>query len=123
MIPDTFAGGLILSVVNMVIVFAVLIIIAFVINLIYRSVSNAEGKQSTEAAVAETAVSPVKSSDVEQAGAAAEKVAFDSLDSHRKAAITAALCAYLGHHAVPVFVRRIPDAGAWGKSSRIHAIK
>lgn len=119
MIPDTFTGGLILSLVNMVVVFLVLIIIGFVINLIYKSVSKSERTELP----AETVEASVEPPSMAQTEVAAEKVAFDSLDSRRKAIITAALSAYLGHDEVPVFVRRIPDAGAWGKSSRAFAVK
>ncbi len=124
MIPDTFSGGLTLSLVNMVVVFAVLVIIAFAINLIYRFVSNAEKTNGTQASKAQVLSEevPLVSGTVSNEDVS-EKVAFDSLDAKHKAAITAALCAYLGQSAVPVFVRKIPDAGAWGKSSRALAIK
>ncbi|HHY16539.1 MAG TPA: OadG family protein [Firmicutes bacterium] len=121
MIPDTFSGGLILSLVNLIVVFLVLVIIAFAINLIYKVVSNAEKASVT--AVSEAEIAPVEESGMAEAGDVSEKVAFDSLDGRRKAAIMAALCAHLGHSVVPVFVRKIPDAGAWGKSSRALAIK
>ena len=116
MIPDTFSGGLILSLVNMVVVFLVLIIIAFTIGLIYRTVSASEKtnkKEAPETAAWEAEPEP------EPKG----MVPFESLDAKRKAAIMAALYACTGGSVVPVFVRRISDAGAWGKSSRSLAIK
>lgn len=113
MIPETFAGGLILSVVNLTVVFAVLILIALVINIIYKLVSKSEGGEKV------TEVAPKVAPEI----ASDEVIPFDSLDSRRKAVIAAALCAYLGHHAVSVFVRRVPDAGAWGKASRADAFK
>ena len=42
MIPDTFAGALTLSVVNILIVFLVLIVVAVIISLIHRIVSSSE---------------------------------------------------------------------------------
>ena len=57
MIPDTFAGGLLLTVVNMAVVFATLIVIALVINLIRKLVSNGTKDTAGEhAAVSTTSV-------------------------------------------------------------------
>jgi len=126
MIPDTFAGGLMLLVVNMTVVFAVLIVIAFMINLI-RKAASGESEKLNEGAGSGNSGSQLASQRAGQenltAGLNAETVPFDSLDARRKAAIVAALRAYLGYSTVPVFVRRIPDAGMWGKTSRIHALK
>ena len=116
MIPDTFSGGLILSLVNIVVVFLVLIIIAFTIGLIYRTVSASEKTNKKEALeIATWEPEPVP----EPEG----MVPVESLDAKRKAAIIAALYACTGGSVVPVFVRRIPDAGAWGRSSRALATK
>jgi len=123
MIPDTIAGGLILAVVNMTVVFAVLIVIAFMINLIHRTASAGDGKKATEGAGSVDSGTQVASQSVAQQDLDPEPVPFDALDARRKAAIVAALHAYLGHKTVPVFVRRIPDAGIWGKTSRIHALR
>ncbi len=119
MIADTFTGGLTLSLINIVSVFLVLMVIGIVINLIHKSVSKPEGTELPR----EEVEASVKSPTMAKTEVAGEKVAFDSLDSRHKAVITAALYAYLGPDEVPVFVRRIPDAGAWGKSSRAFAVK
>ncbi|HHX10611.1 MAG TPA: OadG family protein [Firmicutes bacterium] len=123
MIPDTLAGGLMLTVINMVVVFAALTVIAFVINLIHRLTSKEEDEKPNAGTGLGSSNSQGASRRAEKEVLAAVAVPFDSLDSRRKAAIMAALRAYLGYDAVPVFVRRIPDAGAWGKTSRIHALK
>lgn len=122
MIPDTFAGGLLLTVVNMAVVFATLIVIALVINLIRKLVSNGTKHTAGEHAAVSTTSVAQPASPSHQAQLAPQAVPFQSLDPKRKAVIVAALQAYLGYEAVPVFVRRIPDAGAWGKASRFYAL-
>ena len=122
MIPDTIAGGLILTVVNMTVVFAVLIVIAFMINLIHRTASAGDGKKATEGAGSVDSGTQVASQSVAQQDLDPEPVPL----MHWMRGVKRPLCclhAYLGHKTVPVFVRRIPDAGIWGKTSRIHALR
>ncbi len=122
MIPDTFTGGIILSLINLTIVFGVLLIIAFMISLIYKTVSNAENKRPTEATTNEIAISPSESTKNKLDMIDEKGIPFDSLDSRCKAIIIAAVSAYIDEtHEIPVFIRRIPDAGAWGKFYRIRA--
>ncbi|HHW18278.1 MAG TPA: OadG family protein [Firmicutes bacterium] len=111
MIPDTFGGGLILSLINMSVVFLVLGILALIIQLTHRILKStgAVSKDQKERKETEARLDAVPEED---------RVPLESLESPVKAAIAAALAVYLGAPAASVFVRRIPDSGAWGKSSR-----
>ena len=65
--------------------------------------SNAEKASVT--AVSEAEIAPVEESGMAEAGDVSEKVAFDSLDGRRKAAIMAALCAPVSYtHLAPLLL-------------------
>ena len=126
MIPDTIGGAFTLTLVNLLVVFVVLILVALMISLIYKIVSSFQKETYTE--IEGTEVQGEGYVEVGRVGVIeirpeAEEVVtsvqdFESLDPKRKAAIIAAVYAYMGGSEVPVFLRGVPDAGAWGKTSR-----
>lgn len=105
MLPDNFAGALVLSLVNISIVFCVLIFISFVITLTYKIVSGLSKDSKEEEIPPATGGVSVPS----------DAVPADSLEGPVKAAIMAALAVYLNEPApsVPIFVRKIRGSGAW----------
>lgn len=124
MIPDTLTGAGILTVVNITVMFLVLIMLAVVIVLIHKIVSALEqsfGKGHRGEALDEevSRVSLVDDGSGFEEDIEIEEVQdFDTLDLKRKAAIFAAIYAYMGRSEVPVFVRKVADSGEWGKTSR-----
>ena len=122
MIPDTIAGGLILTVVNMTVVFAVLIVIAFMINLSHRTASAGDGKKATEGAGSVDSGTQVASQSVAQQDLDPEPVPFDALDARRKAAI---VLLYMHTWDTRQFqcLCRIPDAGIWGQDIKDSAMR
>jgi Na+-transporting methylmalonyl-CoA/oxaloacetate decarboxylase gamma subunit len=126
MIPDTFAGALTLTVVNILIVFLVLIVVAVIISLIHRIVSSSEKQTNNKNLKKSIDEEPGGVSEMNVGSNFEESVpeiqSFETLDPKRKAAILAAVYAYMGRSDVSVFVRRVPDSGTWGKTSRWMAI-
>ena len=122
MIPDTLAGAAILTVVNMTVVFLVLIMLAVVIVLIHKIVSGSE-KSFGNGHRGEAPDQEVSRASLVDDGSCFEEDLeevqdLDMLDPKRKAAILAAVYAYMGRSEVPVFVRKVSDSGEWGKTSR-----
>lgn len=110
MLPDNFTGALIVSVVNISVVFSVLVFISLVITLTYKLVSGVGNHDKGEK------VPPV----AQKAPVTSDAVTADSLEAPVRAAIMAALAVYLDQpvSGVSVFVRKTPDSGAWGSLSR-----
>lgn len=117
MIPDTFAGGLLLSVVNMAVVFSVLAFLALVINLFHGLFGGkARGPAATETvAIAQEDAEIVQ----EDAGGVTAEDLPSTGDAKVRAAIAAALAAYMStEEKIRVFTRDIQGSGVWGSSSR-----
>jgi len=125
MIADTFSGAVLVSIVNIAVVFAVLTFLAIVIKVTYKAVTGSQRKPAVETELSEsdrqqfvdTLERETESLEVEEI-AGKTPVPLESLDASLKAAITAVLSLYLDTSKRRVFVRKITDAGAWGKSSR-----
>lgn len=120
MLPDTFMGGVTLSIVNMAVVFVVLGGLAVIIRLIHTAVSklgldsdvaptpNLPGRKSgqSQAAVAAAAVAAAETMDVSPAA--------DSAPSISQPAVSHLSDSPHTDHAV--FLRDTKDSGAWGRS-------
>lgn len=125
MIADTFSGAVLVSIVNIAVVFAVLTFLAIVIKVTYKAVTRSQKEPAVEIQLPEshgqqfvdTSERVTKSLEVEEA-CGKTPVPLECLDASLKAAITAVLSLYLDMPKRRVFVRKITDAGAWGKSSR-----
>lgn len=124
MIPDTMAGGLLLSVVNMAVVFLVLGFLAVLINFIAKAVNAGSSRKGGGDGLKEDSRedSELDSSSDQENVSFAVPTDVDgepSLDPKIKAAICAAISAFYDDGAsVSVFVRKVKDSGAWGKSFR-----
>ena len=111
MLPDTFLGGLALTLVNMVVVFFVLGFLALVIRAIHGLMSRVG---SEEEAPPRKQVLVVSSHAEPEEG---EVFLPDDIDPAKKAAILAAISVYLGRPETSMFLRDKKDRGAWGRAS------
>jgi len=128
MLPDNMAGGLILSLVNMGVVFLVLAFLALMIKMTYLVVGSrgsngrpgGDGRAGTTSGTdrEEERGDTLEEEVLEPAQSRLEIEGSPVLAPSIKAAIVAALSSYLEGTTVRVFVRRIPDSGVWGKSAR-----
>ncbi len=110
-LPDNIVGGLILSLVNMLVVFLVLGSLAFVIQITYRLVSRGSREQAESQGLEE----------VEETLTREEET--PGLSGPVRAAIAAAIAAYMEEESkpVPVFVREAGGMGDWTKSTLYHS--
>jgi Na+-transporting methylmalonyl-CoA/oxaloacetate decarboxylase gamma subunit len=112
MLPDSFLGGLIMTLVNMIVVFLVLGFLALLIRGVHAAIARV---QPEEPEMLPRAVLVVSShSESEEGG----MVLPDNIGPAKKAAILAAISMYLGKPETAMFVRNVKDSGAWGRQSR-----
>ncbi len=115
MLPDTFVGGLIMTLVNMTVVFLVLGFLALVIKATAGAITRL---------APEVAPPPPRSVLVVSSHSEAEEGDVflpDNIDPAKKAAILAAISVYLGKPETGMFLRDTRDSGAWGRLSRRQA--
>ncbi len=125
--PDNITGGLILSVLNMVIVFVVLGILAVVIELTHRIVSRtAETQAENSRSDQEMHVEAVLPEPVD-AGEEIVEIGdgVPGITSAARAAIAAALSLYMedASESCSVFTRDVAAMGAWTRSASEHSEK
>ncbi len=115
MLPDSFLGGLIMTLVNMTVVFLVLGFLALVIRAVHSVIARV---QPEEGQLPQRSVLVVSSHSEAEEG---EMLLPDNIDPAKKAAILAAISMYLGKPETAMFLRDTRDSGAWGKQSRRHS--
>lgn len=115
MLPDTFLGGLMMTLVNMTVVFLVLAFLALVIRAIH-AVMQGIGYQEEETPRKQVLV--VSSHSEPKEG---ELFLPDDIDPVKKAAILAAISVYMGQSEVQspnMFLRDKKVRGAWGRTGK-----
>ena len=110
---DSFADGLILTVVNMTVVFVVLGSLALMIRGVHAVLSSIGAEEPAPPPRSVLVVSSHSESEEE------EIMLPDNIGPAKKAAILAAISVYLAKPEIPMFLRNdVRDSGVWGKQSR-----
>lgn len=110
--PDTFLGGLFMSLLNMTVVFLVLGFLALMIKAVHGVMSRVQPEGEEEPPRKQVLV--VSSHSELQEG---ELVLPDDVDPAKKAAIFAAISVYMGRPETNMFLRDKKDTSAWGRPS------
>jgi len=112
-LQDSFAGGLILTLVNMTTVFLVLGFLALLIKGVHAVLSRIGAEEPALPPRSVLVVSSHSESEEE------EIMLPDNIGPAKKAAILAAISVYLAKPETPMFLRNgVRDSGVWGKQSR-----
>lgn len=136
MLPDTFLGGVTLSVVSMAVVFLVLGVLSGIIRLIHNAVAlfafDPAGQAERQSLHQKSEPQPETTQKTEPAvqqagslGAASSTVTYSSIDPKKAGAIIAALAVSASgrpehssqcHPVAALFLRNTRDSGVWGRS-------
>ena len=108
MLPDNLMGSLVMTLINMTVVFLVLGFLALVIEAVHRLISRLQ-PEGEEAPRRQVLV--VSSHSELQEG---EMFLPDDIDPIKKAAILAAITVYMGRPETSMFLRDRRNSGAWG---------